>query len=67
MDSSLHLGRTDHRGLARAENLMSEQGNVNDSPPDPAERDRLGFSRLALSLIGLVAVLAFLVWVFLPW
>ncbi len=46
---------------------MSERSDTNDPHPDPAERGRLGFSRTALSLIGLVAVLAFLVWVFLPW
>lgn len=43
---------------------MAEPHDGNDSRPDPAERGRLGFSRLALSLIGLIAMLAFLVWFF---
>lgn len=38
-----------------------------DRPPrDPAERGRLGFSRWTLSLVGLVILLAFLGWLFLP-
>lgn len=36
-------------------------------PREPARRGRLGFSRAALSLVGLLLALAFAVWVFLPW
>lgn len=43
-----------------------QQSGPEDSPRDPAERGRLGFSRWMLSLIGAVIVLAFLIWVFLP-
>ncbi len=46
---------------------MAEQHDTSGSRPDPAEHGRLGFSRLALSLVGVIAVLAFLVWfLFLP-
>lgn len=45
---------------------MSDPADSPGSTRDPARRGRLGFSRATLSLVGVVIVLAFLVWIFLP-
>lgn len=45
--------------------IMSDDPAENKSRLDPAEQGRLGFSRSALSLVGLVVVLGFLAWFFL--
>jgi len=43
---------------------MSDHSSSNEPHRDPAERGRLGFSRTALSMVGVLAVIGFLMWFF---
>ena len=43
---------------------MSESSPSGESPPSPAKQGRLGFSRTALSVAGVVVLLGFLMWFF---
>lgn len=43
---------------------VSEPSSSGESPPSPAKRGRLGFSRTALSVAGVVVLLGFLMWFF---
>lgn len=43
---------------------MPDSSSSDDTRPDPTERGRLGFSRTALSLVGLLVMLGFLIWFF---
>ena len=43
---------------------VTESSPSGESPPSPAKRGRLGFSRTALSVAGVVVLLGFLMWFF---